>query len=257
MLDSVAELNNKSSRPNQLSMLGINSKKSVYTDSAGDYLVAGDALLRSLALSRRTRARPPWYTGCRSVMARHMYVQSSISLGQTGITLSYIVTVQQSFGWMVCQVAEVENDMPLPWREDWCRWTCRELVGSNSDPPSASTSPPAEGYSAPRFSLDSPINDEGSNLSIGHRSLARALRTILCIAHRLRTIIGYDMICVMDARTNDKRDTLVDLFTMPDNMFCRMCERSSITLADVNSLRHEGITNGRKMPEICTYSLEP
>ncbi|KAG1740302.1 hypothetical protein EDB19DRAFT_1908475 [Suillus lakei] len=50
ILDPVAELTNKSSRPNQLSMLGINSKKSAYTDSASDFLVAEDTLLRSLAL---------------------------------------------------------------------------------------------------------------------------------------------------------------------------------------------------------------
>ncbi|KAG1740298.1 hypothetical protein EDB19DRAFT_1697976, partial [Suillus lakei] len=37
-------------------------------------------------------------------------VQFNISLGRTGVTLSYIVTVQQSFGWMVRQIAE-------------CRWT--------------------------------------------------------------------------------------------------------------------------------------
>ncbi|KAG1726822.1 hypothetical protein EDB19DRAFT_1833289 [Suillus lakei] len=47
MLDPVAELNNKYSRPNQLS----NSKNSAYTDSASDFLVAGNALLRSLALA--------------------------------------------------------------------------------------------------------------------------------------------------------------------------------------------------------------
>ncbi|KAG2058537.1 hypothetical protein BDR06DRAFT_1004242 [Suillus hirtellus] len=145
------------------------------------------------------------------------------------------------------------------------------LVESDSDLLS-NTSLPAEGQSAPRFSLDSPIDDEGSNLSIGQRSLvslARALvndtkilildeatasvdyetdskiqytianefkeRTILCIAHRLRTIIGYDRICVMDAGTIAEFDTPVNLFAMPDGIFRGMCERSSITLDDILS----------------------
>lgn len=146
------------------------------------------------------------------------------------------------------------------------------LVESDSDLPSTSASPPAEGQSAPRFSLDSPIDDEGNNLSIGQRSLvslARALvndtkilildeatasvdyetdskiqhtianefkeRTILCIAHRLRTIIGYDRICVMDAGTIAEFDTPVNLFAMRDSIFRGMCERSSITLDDILS----------------------
>ncbi|KAG1750687.1 hypothetical protein EDB19DRAFT_1824964 [Suillus lakei] len=75
----------------------------------------------------------------------------SISPGQTGVTLSYIIMVQP----MICQVTEVENGMnsavlkglSLPWREDWCRcadWY-RELVESNSDLPSTSTSPLLKG----------------------------------------------------------------------------------------------------------------
>ena len=35
----------------------------------------------------------------------------SISPSQTGVTLSYIISVQQSLGWMIRQVAELENDM--------------------------------------------------------------------------------------------------------------------------------------------------
>lgn len=35
----------------------------------------------------------------------------SISPAQTGVTLSYIISVQQAFGWMVRQSAEVENNM--------------------------------------------------------------------------------------------------------------------------------------------------
>ncbi|KZT73163.1 hypothetical protein DAEQUDRAFT_808686 [Daedalea quercina L-15889] len=121
-----------------------------------------------------------------------------------------------------------------------------------------------------RFSLDSPVEDEGGNLSIGQRSLvslARALvkeskilildeatasvdyetdrkiqdtiavefrdRTILCIAHRLRTIIGYDRICVMDAGGIAEFDTPANLFHRPDGIFRSMCERSTITLEDI------------------------
>ncbi|KAI0749569.1 ABC transporter [Daedaleopsis nitida] len=121
-----------------------------------------------------------------------------------------------------------------------------------------------------RFTLDSPIEDEGSNLSIGQRSLvslARALvkdskilildeatasvdyetdrkiqdtiatefsdRTILCIAHRLRTIIGYDRICVLDAGQIAEFDTPANLYNMRNGIFRSMCERSSISLSDI------------------------
>lgn len=35
----------------------------------------------------------------------------SISPSQTGVTLSYIIGTQQGFGWLVRQIAELENDM--------------------------------------------------------------------------------------------------------------------------------------------------
>ncbi|KAG5645528.1 hypothetical protein DXG03_005803 [Asterophora parasitica] len=121
-----------------------------------------------------------------------------------------------------------------------------------------------------RFNLDSTIEDEGGNLSIGQRSLvslARALvknskviildeatasvdyetdrniqdtiahefkdRTILCIAHRLRTIISYDRICVLDAGEIAEFDTPVRLYHIPNGIFRGMCERSLITLEDL------------------------
>ncbi|KAI0768063.1 P-loop containing nucleoside triphosphate hydrolase protein [Trametes elegans] len=129
-----------------------------------------------------------------------------------------------------------------------------------------------EGSRSPvnRFSLDSPIEDEGSNLSIGQRSLvslARALvkdskilildeatasvdyetdrkiqdtiatefadRTILCIAHRLRTIIGYDRICVLDAGQIAEFDTPAHLYEQESGIFRSMCDRSSISLSDI------------------------
>ncbi|KAF9223499.1 ABC transporter [Gyrodon lividus] len=126
-----------------------------------------------------------------------------------------------------------------------------------------------------RFDLDSPVDDEGSNLSVGQRSLvslARALvhetkilildeatasvdyetdrkiqdtiatefkeRTILCIAHRLRTIISYDRICVLDAGMIAEFDTPVDLFAIPDGIFRGMCNTSSIPFDDIVSASH-------------------
>ena len=150
---------------------------------------------------------------------------------------------------------------------------------------------------APRFTLDSPIEAEGSNLSIGQRSLvslARALvkdskilildeatasvdyetdrkiqdtistefhdRTILCIARmssfsfflrhsddsltagcmidRLRTIISYDRICVMDNGNIAEFDA-PDVLYGQDGIFRGMCEHSSITLEDVRRARKE------------------
>jgi len=121
-----------------------------------------------------------------------------------------------------------------------------------------------------RFTLDSPIEDEGGNLSIGQRSLvslARALvndtkvlildeatasvdyetdrniqdtiahefedRTILCIAHRLRTIISYDKICVLDAGQIAEFDTPIKLFSIPTGIFRGMCDRSGISSDDI------------------------
>ncbi|KAK4049155.1 hypothetical protein OIV83_004300 [Microbotryomycetes sp. JL201] len=100
-----------------------------------------------------------------------------------------------------------------------------------------------------KFSLDTPIEDEGSNLSVGERSLvslARALvkdskivvldeatasvdaetdqriqativnefadKTLLVIAHRLRTVISYDRILVMSHGKVEAFDTPLNLF---------------------------------------------
>ncbi|KAK7032834.1 oligomycin resistance ATP-dependent permease YOR1 [Favolaschia claudopus] len=121
-----------------------------------------------------------------------------------------------------------------------------------------------------KFTLDSVIEDEGQNLSVGQRSLvslARALvkdsriivldeatssvdyetdrniqdtishefadRTILCIAHRLATIIAYDRICVMDAGQIAEFDTPARLFEIPGGIFRGMCDNSAITLDDI------------------------
>jgi len=147
-----------------------------------------------------------------------------------------------------------------------------------------------------RFTLDSPIEDEGSNLSIGQRSLvslARALvkdskvlildeatasvdyetdrkiqdtiasefrdRTILCIARtsfvysfltislttepsvdRLRTIMSYDRICVMDSGNIAEFDTPEALYAQ-NGIFRVMCEHSSIMLEDIRRARKENV----------------
>ena len=112
--------------------------------------------------------------------------------------------------------------------------------------------------------LDSTVDDEGLNFSLGQRqlmALARALvrgsqiivcdeatssvdfetdakiqrtiqlgfkgKTLLCIAHRLKTIINYDRICVMDAGRIAELDTPVNLYHQ-GGIFRSMCERSGI-----------------------------
>jgi len=137
------------------------------------------------------------------------------------------------------------------------------------DDPSTGTNTPVN-----KFTLDTVIEDEGQNLSVGQRSLvslARALvknakiivldeatasvdyetdrniqdtiahefqdRTILCIAHRLATIISYDRICVMDAGKIAEFDTPANLYQIPDGIFRGMCEHSSITLDDIAMAR--------------------
>ncbi|KAG1721144.1 putative YOR1-ABC transporter [Suillus lakei] len=127
----------------------------------------------------------------------------------------------------------------------------------------------SEQTSTSRHDLDSTIESEDANLSVGERSLlslARALvkdcrivvldeatasvdletdrkiqhtiqtefkgRTLLCIAHRLRTIISYDRILVLDAGL-----VASNLFKMESGIFCGMCERSNISLKDVETSR--------------------
>lgn len=111
--------------------------------------------------------------------------------------------------------------------------------------------------------LDTPVTEHGGNFSQGQRqllALARALlresrliildeatasvdfdtdariqrtireefvgSTLLCIAHRLRTIMDYDRVLVMDAGQVVEYDTPWALLQQPDGIFRGMCERS-------------------------------
>ncbi|KAI1214940.1 ATP-binding cassette transporter protein YOR1-like protein [Annulohypoxylon truncatum] len=127
-----------------------------------------------------------------------------------------------------------------------------------------------------RVHLDSVVEEDGLNFSLGQRqlmALARALvrgsqiivcdeatssvdmetddkiqktmavgfrgKTLLCIAHRLRTIVGYDRICVMDAGRIAELDTPINLWAQ-GGIFRSMCDRSGIRVEDIHSAR-EGL----------------
>lgn len=126
--------------------------------------------------------------------------------------------------------------------------------------------------SLPRFHLDSEVVENGLNYSLGQRqllALARALvrksqiiicdeatssldsgtdsmiqntmasafrgKTLLCIAHRLHTIIGYDRVCVMDNGRIAELGAPSMLYSQPDGIFRGMCDRSGISLADIQA----------------------
>lgn len=118
------------------------------------------------------------------------------------------------------------------------------------------------------MSLDSPVDEEGQNFSLGQRqlvALARALvrgskvivcdeatssvdfatdqkvqrtleslqgKTLLCIAHRLKTIIGYDRICVMDQGYVAELGAPLELFDQ-GGIFTGMCEKGGIRREDI------------------------
>ncbi|KAJ9082436.1 Transporter of the ATP-binding cassette (ABC) [Entomophthora muscae] len=112
-------------------------------------------------------------------------------------------------------------------------------------------------------SLDQPVTENGQNFSQGQRqllSLARALLrqsrviimdeatasvdyatdtniqttirqefshcTLICIAHRLRTIVDYDRIVVMDHGSVKEFDSPAALLANPDGIFRSMCQES-------------------------------
>ncbi|KAI0852257.1 ATP-binding cassette transporter protein YOR1-like protein [Daldinia vernicosa] len=120
-----------------------------------------------------------------------------------------------------------------------------------------------------RIHLDSIVEEDGLNFSLGQRqlmALARALvrgsqiivcdeatssvdmetddkiqktmavgfrgKTLLCIAHRLRTIVGYDRICVMDAGRIAELDSPIELWRR-GGIFRSMCDRSGIREEDI------------------------
>ena len=123
-----------------------------------------------------------------------------------------------------------------------------------------------------RIHLDGVVEEEGLNFSLGQRqlmALARALvrgsqiivcdeatssvdmetdqkiqrtmatgfrgKTVLCIAHRLKTIINYDRICVMDQGTIAELDHPLRLWEA-GGIFRGMCDRSGIRREDFEEM---------------------
>lgn len=127
-----------------------------------------------------------------------------------------------------------------------------------------------------KLTLDTAVDEEGLTFSLGQRqlmALARALvrnariiicdeatssvdfatdqqiqetmargfegKTLLCIAHRLRTIIHYDRICVMDQGSIAEMDSPLRLWEREDGIFRAMCERSGISKEDISGEKLE------------------
>jgi ABC-type multidrug transport system fused ATPase/permease subunit len=150
--------------------------------------------------------------------------------------------------------------------ELWSALRQADLVSPDADPADRKAD-------ASRIHLDSVVEEDGLNFSLGQRqlmALARALvrncqiivcdeatssvdmetddkiqntiatgfrgKTLLCIAHRLRTIIGYDRICVMDSGRIAELDTPLELWRK-GGIFRSMCDRSGIRVEDIKGAR--------------------
>ncbi|EHY51906.1 ATP-binding cassette transporter yor1 [Exophiala dermatitidis] len=164
--------------------------------------------------------------------------------------------------WAALRKADlVGEEMPSTPTEKETRPQTTETAATSS----SNVNAPA---SQSRIQLDSPVEEEGLNFSLGQRqlmALARALvrnsqiivcdeatssvdfetdekiqrtmrtafsgKTLLCIAHRLKTIINYDRICVMDQGRIAELDTPINLFEA-NGIFRSMCDKSQIVRED-------------------------
>jgi ATP-binding cassette subfamily C (CFTR/MRP) protein 1 len=161
------------------------------------------------------------------------------------------------------------NDLEL-----WSALRQADLVDAVPEGGDQGAPPPAEPGSERqgRIHLDSVVEEEGLNFSLGQRqmmALARALvrgsriivcdeatssvdfetdlkiqhtirtafkgKTLLCIAHRLKTIISYDRIVVMDQGRIAEVDAPLNLYDQEGGIFRGMCERSGITRDEIKT----------------------
>lgn len=179
---------------------------------------------------------------------------------------------------------------PFGEHDDLALWSAlrqADLVSSDDAPSLTTSTPPGASGTAlipaaaaareqSRIRLDSVVEEDGLNFSLGQRqlmALARALvrgsqiivcdeatssvdmetddkiqatmakgfrgKTLLCIAHRLRTIIGYDRICVMDKGQIAEMGPPLELWKIEGGIFRSMCERSGIRMEDIRGARDE------------------
>jgi len=133
---------------------------------------------------------------------------------------------------------------------------------------------PSDPAAEAKFNLDAAVTDEGANFSAGEKqllALCRALLkgsriivldeatssvdvetdsrlqktiqsefsscTLICIAHRLNTIVYYDRVLVMDAGRVAEFDTPLNLFDNKDSIFRSLCDEASLTREDIVRIR--------------------
>ncbi|EJU01834.1 hypothetical protein DACRYDRAFT_22209 [Dacryopinax primogenitus] len=125
-----------------------------------------------------------------------------------------------------------------------------------------------------KFDLDGAVTDEGTNFSAGERQLVALCRalvknskiivldeatssvdvatdskiqmtiqqefvssTLLCIAHRLNTIVYYDRVLVLDDGRIAEFDTPLNLFDNPTSIFRSMCDKAGLSRRDIERIR--------------------
>ncbi|GFF45615.1 ABC transporter C family member 1 [Aspergillus lentulus] len=157
--------------------------------------------------------------------------------------------------------------------ELWNALLQSHLVDANNATNNKSHESEKDGSSMSKITLDGPVDEEGSNYSLGQRQLlafARAKvrdsrivvidegtssidtetdmkiqetivsnfrgKTLLSIAHRLRTIIGYNRICVMDKGEIAELGPPLELWKRM-GIFRSMCDRSGIRREDIEAAR--------------------
>jgi len=133
---------------------------------------------------------------------------------------------------------------------------------------------PTDPATEAKFSLDASVTDEGSNYSAGEKqllALCRALvknskiivldeatsnvdvetdaklqrtiqtefasSTLMCIAHRLNTIVYYDRILVMDGGKVAEFDAPLRLFDKEDSIFRSLCNEAGLVRQDITRIR--------------------
>jgi len=66
--------------------------------------------------------------------------------------------------------------------------------------------------------------------------------TLICIAHRLNTIVYYDRILVLDAGRVAEYDTPLGLYDTEDTIFRSLVREASLTRSDIERIRNAVLT---------------